>query len=283
MKPVKALLFSIIFTVTMGAFTVPTKAVTTLTPDGIKFDTEFYALHNPEVVEEYGDTFEGLYKHYLEHGRAEGRKTFTEIDPENALKNGASTESSTESSAESTSRPATLEVINPDRDTFFIGDSRTYLMYDIVGTDTANWLGYPGTKYDTFISKAVPIIDNVNLLGKKIVILYGINDISVYGAQKTFDNYNSFLSTKAQEWIEKGSTVYFVSLAGLKANAKGGVSAAMAASVNPQVTTFNNMMGGFPANIHKIYINYGDDPFYDGIHYNSQTCFSVYNQIRHCL
>lgn len=275
MKYIKMLPATILFILTFFLLTVPVKAVTILTPDGIKFDSEFYAITNPEVVKEYGNTFDGLYRHYLEHGKAEGRLPYADAKSENILDGGIIEEI----------KPAigSTEGINPDRSTIFIGDSRTYLMRDIVGDDTANWLGYPGTKYDTLMSRAVPIVDNLNLLNKRIVILYGINDITAYGAQKTFDNYNSFLSTKAQEWINKGATVYFVNLAGMKVDPKGGITAGIAASVNPQVAAFNGMMGGFPANIHKIYVNYGSDPFMDGLHYNNQTCISVYTQIMQCL
>lgn len=283
MNRFKVFLFSASFLFAISTLTVPAGAVTTLTPDGIKFDSEFYALHNPEVVRDYGNTFEGLYRHYLEHGRAEGRKTYAETENENVTITSSASATGNTTATEKTSLPTGIESINPDRGTIFVGDSRTYLMRNVIGDDTANWLGYPGTKYDTLISTAVPIIDNVNLNGKKIVILYGINDITAYGAQKTFDNYNIFLATKAQEWIKKGATVYFASLAGMKTDVKGGISAAMAATVNPQVTAFNNMIGGFPSNIHKIYINYGDDPFSDGLHYNTKTCVSVYNQIQKCL
>lgn len=275
MNKVKILLAGIAFTFTMAALTTPVKAVTVLTPDGIKFDSEFYAINNPEIVKEYGNTFDGLYRHYLEHGRAEGRLPYAEAKNENVLDGGISTEVKP--------APASASGINPDLGTIFIGDSRTYLMRDAIGDDTANWLGYPGTRYDTLMSRAVPIVDNVNLNGKKIVIMYGINDITAYGAQKTFDNYNTFLTTKAQEWIQKGATVYFVNLAGMKPDQKGGISAGVAAAVNSQVAIFNNMMGGFPANVHKIYINYGSNPFMDGLHYNNATCVSVYNQIRQCL
>lgn len=275
MKLTKFVLAIPAFIITGALLTLPVKAVTILTPDGIKFDSEFYAINNPEIVKEYGNTFDGLYRHYLEHGKAEGRLPYAEARNENILEGGISEDV----------KPAvgSTSGINPDRSTIFIGDSRTYLMHEAIGDDTANWLGYPGTKYDTLMSRAVPIVDNLNLLNKKIVILYGINDITAYGAQKTFDNYNSFLSTKAQEWINKGATVYFVNLAGMKADPKGGITAGIAATVNSQVSVFNNLMGGFPSNIHKLYINYGSNPFMDGLHYNNQTCVSVYTQIMQCL
>lgn len=38
------------------------------------FDPVYYAENNPDVVAIYGDSPEALYKHYLDYGKAEGRK-----------------------------------------------------------------------------------------------------------------------------------------------------------------------------------------------------------------
>lgn len=37
------------------------------------FDPSFYAEHNPDVVEMFGDSPEALYKHYHDYGQSEGR------------------------------------------------------------------------------------------------------------------------------------------------------------------------------------------------------------------
>lgn len=37
------------------------------------FDADFYASHNPDVVAVFGNSPEGLYKHYLNYGKKEGR------------------------------------------------------------------------------------------------------------------------------------------------------------------------------------------------------------------
>lgn len=37
------------------------------------FDPAFYAEHNPDVVEMFGDSPEALYKHYRDYGQSEGR------------------------------------------------------------------------------------------------------------------------------------------------------------------------------------------------------------------
>ena len=43
-------------------------------PDGTAFDAEFYAANNPDVVAAYGTDTAALYRHYVEFGKAEGRK-----------------------------------------------------------------------------------------------------------------------------------------------------------------------------------------------------------------
>jgi len=42
--------------------------------DGTLFDAEYYAEENPDVVAVLGKDTKTLYKHYLDHGKAEGRK-----------------------------------------------------------------------------------------------------------------------------------------------------------------------------------------------------------------
>jgi len=57
------------------AGSVPTgdDAVEIVMPDGTVFDPVYYAQWNPDVVAVLGTSRFQLYKHYIEHGRAEGR------------------------------------------------------------------------------------------------------------------------------------------------------------------------------------------------------------------
>ncbi|MBR1472250.1 MAG: VanW family protein [Lachnospiraceae bacterium] len=57
------------------AAAVPTgdEAKTIEMPDGTVFDPVYYATYNPDVVGVLGCSRLALYKHYIEHGRAEGR------------------------------------------------------------------------------------------------------------------------------------------------------------------------------------------------------------------
>ena len=247
---------------------VEAKVVTT--PEGIVFDTDYYISNNPQIIEAYGTEFEGLYRHYLEHGKFEGK--YPSLQEKNAAKGGEVASNSSQS-----------VFLNPDASCIYVGDSRAYGIHSVVGDDGASWITYPGTRYDVFSTTATQIIDGMNLEGKKIIILYGINDVTTQGAKVPFDNYNYFMGSKAQEWIRKGAKVYFANLIGLNNDyciACPGTLPEYVANANTNVASFNNMMSKFPANIKRIKISVGSDPFYDGIHYNVETCNSVYNQIK---
>ena len=54
-------------------------AAPTVMPDGTTFDAEFYAANNPDVVAVYGTDPAALYQHYVDYGKAEGRKPASNI------------------------------------------------------------------------------------------------------------------------------------------------------------------------------------------------------------
>lgn len=271
MKPIKYIISIMTLMLVVASAKSTVKAQIVTTPEGIKFDAQYYALANPELIAEYGDSFEGMYRHFLEHGKEEGRAPYDGYVAN--LPQGANV---------GPSQAFGNVTLNLEAQRVYVGDSRTYIMHNFIGDDNASWIGYPGTKYDTFAGAATSAIDSMYLNGKKIIILYGINDITSYGAQQTFNLYNAFLNTKAQEWINKGASVYFVSLVGITNDLVTDdkrVRNDVVNSVNNSVAAFNNMMAAFPANIHRIYISAGSNPFYDGIHYNEATSRSIYQQI----
>ena len=258
-----------------NGYVVSAQIVTT--QDGTKFDAQYYAITNPEIVATYGDSFEGLYRHYMEHGKVEGRAPYAGYVAPGADKSTTSANDFIQ---------ADSILINSNASRIFVGDSRTYVMRNAVNDANASWIGFPGTRYDTFANIAAPIIDGMLLEGKQIIIMYGINDISAYGAKQSFENYNAFLNSKAQDWIKRGARVYFVSLVGMDYNL--GINGAFVRPedvvyVNNEVASFNNLMNRFPSNITKIRISVGKNAFYDGIHYTPDTCVSVYNQINRRL
>lgn len=266
---------------TLLLFPVNTMAQPIVTCDKILFDAEYYEMNNPELVAIYGSGFDAMYRHYLEHGRAEGRLPYA----------GATTADTQTNffysvpSIQYDYSPGQITV-NPDGKNIYVGDSRTYIMHQNIGDDGNSWIGIPGSSYDKFSTVASASVDGMNIAGKNIIILYGINDIMGQGSDAAFNNYNYFLQTKAQEWISKGAKVYFVNLCGVNnglCDTVPGVTADNVKYINGNVAKFNSLMKSFPSNIKRINVNYGKNPEYDGIHYNAQTCISVYKQINKYL
>ena len=62
------------FVSTTGISQVMTKHLVMPLPGGEWFDPAYYAENNPDVVKVVGADPSSLYNHYLEHGKAEGRK-----------------------------------------------------------------------------------------------------------------------------------------------------------------------------------------------------------------
>ena len=76
------------------SFSISAFAAPKTMSDGQLFDAEYYAENNPDVVKALGSTEEALYKHYLEHGKEEGRLPYAD-----APKPASSTKTSTSAPA----------------------------------------------------------------------------------------------------------------------------------------------------------------------------------------
>lgn len=167
--------------------------------------------------------------------------------------------------------------------TIIIGDSRMVLVHDAVGDAGCDWMATAGAGFDCMSSFA-RLIDSMDINGKKIVISIGINDINALSvSMNPFFKYQNFMSTKAQEWIEKGATVYFTDIPGITPAIKDipVCAGTCVESINEHVRQFNNLAksGGFPANIKHINLNISDDLYVDGLHYNPEACKYVFDRI----
>lgn len=156
---------------------------------------------------------------------------------------------------------------------FLVGDSRTVYGYMDTNDERANWLAACGSSYPYFMEHYVPILDHSNLRGAKIVILYGINDVSYYGKDAAAMNWLSFYQTKAQDWIAAGATVYVCSVPGFDyAGLDNGTVCTPAdiARMNQAVAEYNALMeSSLPSNIGYIRLHYSTpNPLRDGVHYS---------------
>lgn len=89
----KRLLSTLILAVLILAPAFTSYAAVKTMSDGGEFDAEYYAATYPDVVAVLGTDEEVLYKHYLEYGKAEGRKPYADA-----------TSSSSQPTTESTSQ-----------------------------------------------------------------------------------------------------------------------------------------------------------------------------------
>ncbi|MBQ7564080.1 MAG: hypothetical protein IJT16_08825 [Lachnospiraceae bacterium] len=157
-------------------------------------------------------------------------------------------------------------------DIYLVGDSRTVYGFMDTLDQRVNWLAACGSSYPYFNDYYVPILDRTNLKGKKIVILYGINDISYYGKGPACLTWIGFYNSKAQEWIAKGAQVYACSVIGFDYDSlpEGRNTKSEIESKNKDVEDFNALLESMlPANVGFIKLHLSTEtPMRDGVHYS---------------
>ena len=176
-----------------------------------------------------------------------------------------------------------LEVVEfNNSNVYLIGDSRTYLGHEETKDTRVNWLACSGTCYDYFNAVYVPMLDSMDLTGKKIVILYGVNDVMGYGAELAAANWLNFYQTKAQEWILRGAEISVCSTLGIGPGITIDFPTLDVTAKNQEIERYNNLIkAGIPANIRFKTINVNDsrDPFKDGIHYKPAVSRKLYTTL----
>lgn len=78
-KKVKRSIITVLMVATIAGSSLTAYAAPAVMPDGTTFDAEFYAANNPDVVAVYGTDPAALYQHYVDYGKAEGRKPTSSI------------------------------------------------------------------------------------------------------------------------------------------------------------------------------------------------------------
>ena len=78
-KKVKRGIITVLTIAAIAGSSLTAYAAPAVMPDGTTFDAEFYAANNPDVVAVYGTDAAALYQHYVDHGKAEGRKPTSSI------------------------------------------------------------------------------------------------------------------------------------------------------------------------------------------------------------
>lgn len=152
----------------------------------------------------------------------------------------------------------------------FIGDSRFRAMANIATENSDLWECSSSGDYNWLTGTAYSDVDPRIGKDTKVFISMGINDLTQY------QSYASSIVAKAQEWMNKGATVYFVSV--------GPVSADSYIS-NQDISNFNTYMyqslsnAGIPFIDAYNYLVQAGFETTDGESYTDMTSMALYNYI----
>ena len=177
----------------------------------------------------------------------------------------------TEAPQESTdSDDSTLSTVNDQQETagvIFLGDSRFRAMANIATSGSDLWECSTSGDYSWMTGTAFSDVDTKVGNNTKVFINMGINDILNYQA------YASAINEKAQEWQEKGASVYFVAV---------GPVSETSSILNTDISTFNTYMYN---NLNIPFIdayNYLVEAGFettDGQTYTDTTCSILYSYL----
>ena len=108
-----------------------------------------------------------------------------------------------------------------------LGDSRFREMANVVSGDAVLWECSATGDYNWLVETAYPDVDSRVGAGTKILINIGINDLNMS------QSYAQSINQKAKEWVDKGASVYYVSV---------GPVAKESAVSNEEIANFNTYM-----------------------------------------
>ena len=157
----------------------------------------------------------------------------------------------------------------------FIGDSRTVGMHQVVGSDGNIWSCKTSMGLSWMKSTGVPSIENQIAKECAVCILMGINDMLMVQPS----DYSSYINQCSQRWVQKGASVYFVSVnpVGSPSNGKYGNL------TNEKIQEWNQKLrNGLSIDVGYI------DTFsaiastfvtVDGLHYDRNTYLNIYSLI----
>lgn len=178
----------------------------------------------------------------------------------------------------------TVESMVESRTKIYVGDSRTVGMYravtgngsgnEIETVDTAGnvWIASVGQSYNWFESTAIKLVEKYIGNAVDVVCLMGVNDC--YDADRA-NKYVSLLNSKIDDWSNKGTKVYFVSVNPLNYSSNG--------FTNDKVDAFNELLKSqLDKRIVYVDINRAikDEAEYrDFVHYLPDTYRIIYDKI----
>ncbi len=165
--------------------------------------------------------------------------------------------------------------------TYLLGDSRTAMGFADTHDPRANWYARCATDFACLNNEYAPILDEQPLKERKIVIMYGVNDVMRYGPDVAAASYLTFLQTKGLEWTEKGADVFFCSVPGLTPAIDIVMGPGYSAVTNINIAKFNTLMQtGLPKGIHYYQLPaLKDTDYIDGLHYTEKESILLFEKV----
>ena len=160
-----------------------------------------------------------------------------------------------------------------------VGDSRTVTGFQDTHDKRVSWIATCGSDFYYFKDNYLPMLNNEPLAGKKIVILYGVNDATRYGAINAAANWINFYNTTAQDWINRGATIIVGTVPPVGEDLQTYALGANIPAMNQTIADYNNLIiSQIPSNIKTIYIGYSTPaPLRDGVHYSFEEDVILYD------
>ena len=156
----------------------------------------------------------------------------------------------------------------------FVGDSRTVGMKAAVNTNDI-WSAEVGKNYQWMVSTGVPNIENQITSGTALIFLMGVNDLG------HVNDYANYFNSKANSWIAKGASVYFVSVNPVTDSKSKYAKNADIVKFNNTIKSKLNSNIGYIDTYSKIQANLQTDK--EGLHYNNETYKNIYNIISNSI
>ena len=196
----------------------------------------------------------------------------------------------TSSSSTSGHKPSgSVTPVNPSSSNankvIFLGDSRTVQLYayltskwgsanyssggvHVVGNDV--FIAQGGQGLNWMKSTGIPEANRYFGPGSALVILMGVNDLG------NIEKYISYLESNASKWAATGTKIYFVSVNPCDGSRN---------SLNNRISTFNTRLSNkLPNDVQWIdtssYLISSGFTTTDGLHYNKDTSYKIYNYIK---
>lgn len=244
------------------------------------------ANSSPSSSTEYVDPYDSGSKSNVvpDSGDYEKGKKKTTSSSSSSSNGNSSNSGSTSHPASGSVSPVATTSSNANK-VIFLGDSRTVQMYahlvgswsnanyssggvHVVGNDVFVAQGAQGLKW--MQSTGIPEATHYFGPGSALVILMGVNDLS------NIEKYISYLNSNVNSWVGTGTKVYFVSV-----NPCDGSRSSM----NSRISDFNMKLSSrLPNGVTWIdtngYLMSSGYTTTDGLHYNKDTSYKIYNYIK---